>query len=307
MLLLRKKHQSLNGLIHIEKKVVTMKFKLSRKNTIFFIFTVYIICLIILQFIVNDEAAYQVHLSNSFEPMSMNHLLGTDDYGRDLFSRLVVGSRATLFVTLLTLLFTVVVGVPLGLLAGYKKGWIDTIIMRIIDIGLSIPEFVIMIALASFFHPSLWNLVIAITIIKWMNYTRVTRGIVNTEMNQSYIQMAQFFNVSTLNILFKHLLPKVVPSIFVIMIVDFGKIILYISSLSFLGLGAQPPSPEWGAMLQAGREFITSHPIMIIAPASLISGTILIFNLTGDAVRDRLLEQRGVKVETFNNKKSKHQ
>lgn len=307
MLLLRKKHQSLNGLIHIEKKVVTMKFKLSRKNTIFFIFTVYIICLIILQFIVNDEAAYQVHLSNSFEPMSMNHLLGTDDYGRDLFSRLVVGSRATLFVTLLTLLFTVVVGVPLGLLAGYKKGWIDTIIMRIIDIGLSIPEFVIMIALASFFHPSLWNLVIAITIIKWMNYTRVTRGIVNTEMNQSYIQMAQFFNVSTLNILFKHLLPKVLPSIFVIMIVDFGKIILYISSLSFLGLGAQPPSPEWGAMLQAGREFITSHPIMIIAPASLISGTILIFNLTGDAVRDRLLEQRGVKVETFNNKKSKHQ
>lgn len=223
-----------------------MKFKLSKKNIIFFIFTVYIICLIVLQFIVNDEAAYQVDLSNSFEPMSMNHLLGTDDYGRDLFSRLVVGSRATLFVTLLTLLFTVVVGVPLGLLAGYKKGWIDTIIMRIIDIGLSIPEFVIMIALASFFHPSLWNLVIAITIIKWMNYTRVTRGIVNTEMNQSYIQMAQFFNVSTLNILFKHLLPKVLPSIFVIMIVDFGKIILYISSLSFLGLGAQPPSPEWG-------------------------------------------------------------
>ena len=284
-----------------------MQFKLSKKNTIFFIFTVYIICLIVLQFIINDEAAYQVHLSNSFEPMSMNHLLGTDDYGRDLFSRLVVGSRATLFVTLLTLLFTVVVGVPLGLLAGYKKGWIDTIIMRIIDIGLSIPEFVIMIALASFFHPSLWNLVIAITIIKWMNYTRVTRGIVNTEMNQSYIQMAQFFNVSTLNILFKHLLPKVLPSIFVIMIVDFGKIILYISSLSFLGLGAQPPSPEWVAMLQAGREVITSHPIMIIAPASLISGTILIFNLTGDAVRDRLLEQRGVKVETFNNKKSKHQ
>ena len=109
--------------------------------------------------------------------------------------------------------------------------------MRVIDIGLSIPEFVIMIALASFFHPSIWNLVIAITLIKWMNYTSVTRGIVNSEMNYSYIKMAKLFNVSTFNILFKHLLPKVIPSILVIMVVDFGKIILYISSLSFLGLG----------------------------------------------------------------------
>lgn len=267
-------------------------------------FIVYIIILVACQFLVNNELAFKVNLSHTFEPISFNHLLGTDDYGRDLFSRLIIGARSTLFITLLTLLFTVIIGVPLGLLAGYKKSWIDAVVMRIIDIGLSIPEFVIMIALASFFHPSIWNLVIAITLIKWMNYTRVTRGIVNEEMNQSYILMAQFFKVSTLNILFKHLLPKVIPSILVIMIVDFGKIILYISSLSFLGLGAQPPSPEWGAMLQAGRDFITSHPIMIIAPATLISMTILIFNLTGDAVRDRLLEKRGVKIETFDDKES---
>lgn len=281
-----------------------MNFKLTKKNTIFLVFIVYIIILVACQFLVNNELAFKVNLSHTFEPISFNHLLGTDDYGRDLFSRLIIGARSTLFITLLTLLFTVIIGVPLGLLAGYKKSWIDAVVMRIIDIGLSIPEFVIMIALASFFHPSIWNLVIAITLIKWMNYTRVTRGIVNAEMNQSYILMAQFFKVSTLNILFKHLLPKVIPSILVIMIVDFGKIILYISSLSFLGLGAQPPSPEWGAMLQAGRDFITSHPIMIIAPATLISMTILIFNLTGDAVRDRLLEKRGVKIETFDDKES---
>lgn len=281
-----------------------MNFKLTKKNTIFLVFIVYMIILVACQFLVNNELAFKVNLSHTFEPISFNHLLGTDDYGRDLFSRLIIGARSTLFITLLTLLFTVIIGVPLGLLAGYKKSWIDAVVMRIIDIGLSIPEFVIMIALASFFHPSIWNLVIAITLIKWMNYTRVTRGIVNEEMNQSYILMAQFFKVSTLNILFKHLLPKVIPSILVIMIVDFGKIILYISSLSFLGLGAQPPSPEWGAMLQAGRDFITSHPIMIIAPATLISMTILIFNLTGDAVRDRLLEKRGVKIETFDDKES---
>lgn len=281
-----------------------MKFKLTKKNLIFYVFSIYIFIIIALQLFVSNDAAFKVNLSETFEPISLHHFLGTDDYGRDLFSRLIIGARTTLFVTLLTLLFTVLIGVPLGLLSGYQKGWIDSMIMRMIDIGLSIPEFVIMIALASFFHPSIWNLVIAITVIKWMNYTRVTRGIVNSEMNLSYIKMAKLFNVSTFNILFKHLLPKVFPSILVIMIVDFGKIILYISSLSFLGLGAQPPSPEWGAMLQAGRNFITSHPIMIIAPATLISITILIFNLTGDAVRDRLLEKRGVKFDAFENKKS---
>lgn len=281
-----------------------MKFKLTKKNLIFYVFSIYIFIIIALQLFVSNDAAFKVNLSETFEPISLHHFLGTDDYGRDLFSRLIIGARTTLFVTLLTLLFTVLIGVPLGLLSGYQKGWIDSMIMRMIDIGLSIPEFVIMIALASFFHPSIWNLVIAITVIKWMNYTRVTRGIVNSEMNLSYIKMARLFNVSTFNILFKHLLPKVFPSILVIMIVDFGKIILYISSLSFLGLGAQPPSPEWGAMLQAGRNFITSHPIMIIAPATLISITILIFNLTGDAVRDRLLEKRGVEFDAFENKKS---
>lgn len=281
-----------------------MKFKLTKKNLIFYVFSIYIFIIIALQLFVSNDAAFKVNLSETFEPISLHHFLGTDDYGRDLFSRLILGARTTLFVTLLTLLFTVLIGVPLGLLSGYQKGWIDSMIMRMIDIGLSIPEFVIMIALASFFHPSIWNLVIAITVIKWMNYTRVTRGIVNSEMNLSYIKMAKLFNVSTFNILFKHLLPKVFPSILVIMIVDFGKIILYISSLSFLGLGAQPPSPEWGAMLQAGRNFITSHPIMIIAPATLISITILIFNLTGDAVRDRLLEKRGVEFDAFENKKS---
>lgn len=281
-----------------------MKLKLTKKNLIFYVFSIYIFIIIALQLFVSNDAAFKVNLSETFEPISLHHFLGTDDYGRDLFSRLIIGARTTLFVTLLTLLFTVLIGVPLGLLSGYKKGWIDSMIMRMIDIGLSIPEFVIMIALASFFHPSIWNLVIAITVIKWMNYTRVTRGIVNSEMNLSYIKMAKLFNVSTFNILFNHLLPKVFPSILVIMIVDFGKIILYISSLSFLGLGAQPPSPEWGAMLQAGRNFITSHPIMIIAPATLISITILIFNLTGDAVRDRLLEKRGVEFDAFENKKS---
>lgn len=249
--------------------------------------------MIILQFFVNSADATKVNLSQTFEPISWTHLLGTDDYGRDLFTRVIVGARSTLFITILTLIAIVIIGVTLGLLAGYKKGWIERIILRIVDIGLSIPEFIIMIALASFFQPSIWNLIIAITIIKWMNYTRLTRSIVNSELTKPYIKMAKLFHVPTRVILLRHLTPKIMPSIIVLMVVDFGKIILYISSLSFIGLGAQPPTPEWGAMLQLGRDFISSHPIMLIAPASVIATTILIFNLTGDALRDKLLKQRG--------------
>src|SRR5699024_2086198 len=151
---------------------------------------------------------------------SSTHWLGTDDYGRDLLARVIVGARYTLIISLITLLITVIIGVPLGLLAGYKKGLVDTIIMRVIDIGLSIPEFVLMIAMASFFKPSIWNLVIAITIIKWMTYTRLTRSIVSGEISKPYIQMAKLFNVPKHRIILKHFSPQVMPSVIVLMTVD---------------------------------------------------------------------------------------
>jgi peptide/nickel transport system permease protein len=271
--------------------------KLNKRNIIYYVFIVYIALIVVLQFVVSDEAALSVNLGHTFESPSTAHWLGTDDFGRDLFTRIIVGARYTLLVSLLTLIVTIVIGIPLGLIAGYKRGITDTIIMRILDIGLSIPEFVIMIALASFFKPSIWNLVLAMTILKWMTYTRVTRTIVHGEMNKSYVQLAKLYNVPTTMIIIKHLLPQVWPSAIVLMTVDFGKIILYISSLSFLGLGAQPPSPEWGAMLDAGRSFMTSHPLLLIAPATMITVTILIFNLAGDALRDRLLDGKRVNNE----------
>ncbi|MEL0537619.1 nickel transporter permease [Staphylococcus debuckii] len=267
-----------------------MKFKW--KNLIFYLFFIYLLLLVILQFTTSTDKALSVNLDQALQNPNLHHWLGTDDYGRDLYARLVIGARYTLAIALMTLAMIVLIGVPLGLIAGYKKGIIDSIIMRIIDIGLGIPEFVLMIAFASFFKPSIWNLVIAITILNWMTYTRVTRAIVNTEMSKHYIQLARLFHTPTRVIIFKHLLPQVIPSLIVLMIVDVGKIILYISSLSFLGLGAQPPSPEWGAMLSAGRDFMTQHPIMLIAPAFMIALTILLFNLAGDTLRDRLSEKR---------------
>ncbi|MCG9796596.1 peptide ABC transporter permease, partial [Staphylococcus argenteus] len=124
---------------------------LAKDNFIFYLFIIYLILMIILQFFVNSADATKVNLSQTFEPISWSHLLGTDDYGRDLFTRVIVGARSTLFITVLTLFAIVIIGVTFGLLAGYKKGWVERIILRIIDIGLSIPEFIIMIALASFF------------------------------------------------------------------------------------------------------------------------------------------------------------
>lgn len=264
--------------------------RINKRNLILYIFLLYLLVLVVAQFFVSMNSALEVHLGNTLELPSSTHWLGTDDYGRDLLSRVIVGARYTLVISLITLLITVIIGVPLGLLAGYKRGIVDTIIMRIIDIGLSIPEFVLMIAMASFFKPSIWNLVIAITIIKWMTYTRLTRSIVSSEVEKPYIQMARLFNVPTHIIIFKHFLPQVMPSMIVLMTVDFGKIILYISSLSFLGLGAQPPSPEWGAMLNAGRDYIDAYPLLLIVPAFLITITILLFNLAGDALRDKLLK-----------------
>ena len=140
--------------------------QINRRNMIFYAFAIYFVVLIIAQFFVSSYSAYEVNLGSSLETPNLTHWLGTDDYGRDLFSRVIIGARYTLIISLITLFITVIIGVPLGLLAGYKKGIVDTFIMRLIDIGLSIPEFVLMIALASFFKPSIWNLVIAITIIK---------------------------------------------------------------------------------------------------------------------------------------------
>ena len=261
----------------------------NKSNIVYDIFFCYLVIIIGAQFVVSTNDAIDVHLSQTFEAPSLQHWLGTDDYGRDVLRRVIIGARYTLVVSLITLVLVVIIGVPLGLIAGYVNGWTDKVIMRLLDIGLSIPEFVLMIAMASFFKPSIWNLVIAITLIKWMNYTRLTRAIVNGEMGKSYIKMAKLFGVPNYMIIWKHVLPKVMPSILVLMTVDFGKIILYISSLSFLGIGAQPPSPEWGAMLNASRSFMESNPLLMIVPALMITITILIFNLVGDRLRDNLL------------------
>ncbi|MCG3402332.1 ABC transporter permease [Staphylococcus massiliensis] len=260
---------------------------------IFKLLASFLVIMIVLQFVASSQLAYQVNLSETLQGPSLSHWLGTDELGRDLFSRVIIGARFTLFVTIMTLCITVLIGVPLGILASYFKGVIGFTVMRIVDIGLSIPEFILMLALASFFKPSIWNLVIAITIVRWMTYTRLTRTLTNQILERPYIKLAKMYRVPVVKIWFKHVLPQLMPSIIVLMTVDFGKIILYISSLSFLGLGATPPSPEWGAMLESGRDYMLSDPLLLIVPAVFIMTTILLFNLAGDRLRDIVSNEKG--------------
>lgn len=253
-------------------------------------FLIFISFLIIAQFFVSNDAIYTVHLDDKLLKPSTNHFFGTDELGRDVFQRVIGGAKFTLIISLVTLIFSVVIGVPMGFIAGYFRGKTETALMSVVDIFLGIPDFMLMIALASFLSTSIWSLAFAIMLVSWMTFARVTRTIVKGSMEKSYVKMAKELRVPTYIIIKKHLLPDVLPTLLVMMSVKFGTIILYISSLSFLGLGAQPPSPEWGAMLNAGRYYINSQPMMIIGPAIFITATILLFNLLGDALRDKLLK-----------------
>ncbi|WMZ47165.1 ABC transporter permease [Staphylococcus pseudintermedius] len=196
----------------------------------------YVVVLIIAQFSVSTQAALEVKLSDQFLSISSMHWLGTDDYGRDLFARLIIGARYTLLVSLVTIVMTVVIGVPIGMIAGFLKGKVEKTIMRIVDIGLSIPEFVLIIAMASLLKPSIWNIVWAMVLLRWMTYTRLTRTIVASIRHMDYIRMAKLYRVPTYRMMLHHFVPHVLPSILVVATVDFGKNILYISSLLFTRL-----------------------------------------------------------------------
>ena len=262
-----------------------MKYKL----IVLFLFFV---LLALSQLFISEADVYNIDLAHKLESPSATHLFGTDDLGRDVFKRVLEGAKVTLPIALLTVICATIIGVPFGFLSGYFKGKIDRWLMGVLDIFLAIPEFILMITISSFLKPGLWTMVFAITLISWMSFARVTRTIVIASMNKGYVRMAKALNVPLFIILKRHLVQDLLPSLLVMMSVSFGKVILYISSLSFLGLGAQPPVPEWGTLLNAGRHYIDSQPMMIFGPALFITVTIVSVNALGDLLRDSLLKER---------------
>lgn len=226
------------------------------------------------------------NLDNRLLGMSMQHPLGTDQLGRDVLTRLLLGGQQTIGYSMLALSMALIIGVPLGLISGYKRGLVDRIFMRIGDGFLAFPDTIVAIVLSGLLGPGISNLVLAIVLVKWVSYARLVRSTVLSESQKEYVLIAHINGLSSSKIIRKHLLPHVVGHVLVLASLDLGKIILLISAFSYIGLGAQPPVPEWGAMLNESRPYFQTRPEMMIYPGVAIVGVVLLTNMVGDYLRD---------------------
>ncbi len=223
---------------------------------------------------------------NKFAKPSMEHFLGTDYLGRDLFTRLVYGVRTTLFLSIIIMIPTIIIGLIIGLISGYFRGIIDEILMRICDMMLSFPNQVMILAIVGALGVGIRNVIIANIAVKWMWYARMIRSNVIKQNNKNYILFSKMVGANTFYIFRKHIIPAIMPELIVLVTLDIGWIILSISTLSFLGLGVQAPTPEWGAMLNEAKNVIGTRPEQMLIPGFAILLTVAVFNLLGDSFRD---------------------
>ncbi len=227
-------------------------------------------------------------LSQRLLPPSAAHFFGTDDQGRDIFSRLLHGSRITLYVVALVAVLAAPVGLLVGTASGYAGGWLDAVLMRITDIFLAFPRLILALAFVAALGPGIENAVIAIAITSWPPYARIARAETLSIRQADYISAVKLLGASPLRIVLRHVMPLCVPSVIVRVTLDMAGIILTAAGLGFLGLGAQPPMPEWGAMIAAGRAYVLDQWWVAAAPGAAIFIVSLGFNLLGDGLRDAL-------------------
>ena len=230
----------------------------------------------------------QMDMANRFSGPSAEHWLGTDNFGRDLWSRLVAGARISLSIALIAVTASAIIGTLVGLISGYFGGWVDLLLMRITDVFLGFPPLVLVLAIVAVMGPGLINVALSLIVVSWTEYARVVRSTTLSLREQNYVQAARALGASWPRILLREILPNSMGPIIVLASLGLGTAIIWESALSFLGFGLPPPAPTWGWSLSYGTRFIRDEPWMSIISGAAIMVTVLGFNLLGDGLRDLL-------------------
>lgn len=229
---------------------------------------------------------YAQDLTQAMQPPSAAHLMGTDTYGRDMLSRVLIGAQTSISSTFALVAIITVFGTVVGIFCGYYGGIVDSVMMRISDVCLAFPGLVFAMAVAAILDGGVRNAVIALALISWPKYSRIARGQTLSIKNLPYMQASQLAGDSVLQMIFRHVLPNIAGPILVTSMLDIGTMMMEIAGLSFLGLGAQPPVAEWGSMMSSGRSMLQTYPWIVLSPGLAIFVSVVIFNLLGDTIRD---------------------
>ncbi|MCH7323406.1 ABC transporter permease subunit [Solibacillus sp. MA9] len=262
-----------------------------RQKKVALIASSFILLLIAIAFIGPYVAPYDPYEPNYdaiLEGPSMAHFAGTDEYGRDIFSRLIVGSKISLLVSFSAVFLGLILGTVIGLISGFFGGWVDKIIMRFCDVLFSFPDLLLAIAIVAILGPGINNVIIAVMIFSIPSFARLVRGATLNAKENVYVEAARSMGASRTRIIFKHIFPETISELIIFVTMRVGTAILAASSLSFLGLGASPETPEWGVMLSSGRDYLGTNTHLVLMPGIAIFLTVLAFNLIGDGLRDVL-------------------